>query len=71
MVSGSIRDLPSWNPFPSIPPVNEYDLAELHSDPKVSVGAGVRLLVEGLVIRVDAAGSDEGGEVQMFFGQTF
>jgi len=38
---------------------------------KISGGVGIRLLVEGLVIRLDVAGSGEGGEVQMFFGQTF
>ena len=44
---------------------------DLHKHMKVSAGAGLRLSVAGLVIRVDLAGSDEGGEVQMFFGHTF
>ncbi len=43
----------------------------LHSNMKFSGGVGIRLMVEGLVIRLDVAGSGEGGEVQMFFGQTF
>jgi hypothetical protein len=43
----------------------------LHEDMKFSAGAGVRLLVEGLVIRLDVAGSEEGSEVQMFFSHTF
>lgn len=44
---------------------------DLHKHIKVSAGAGLRMSVAGLVIRVDLAGSDEGGEVQMFFGHTF
>jgi len=38
---------------------------------KWSVGAGLRLLVEALVVRLDYAVSDEQSEVQMFIGQTF
>jgi hypothetical protein len=44
---------------------------DLHKHIKVTAGAGLRLSVAGLVIRVDLAGSDEGGEVQMFFGHIF
>jgi hypothetical protein len=50
---------------------NEFDLDELHGDMNWSVGAGLRLLVEALVVRVDYAVSDEQSEVQMFIGQTF
>lgn len=47
------------------------DLGSLHSDMNYTAGAGVRLLVEGLVIRIDIAGSSEGAQTQMFFGHTF
>ncbi len=38
---------------------------------KYSLGAGVRLLVEGAVIRVDVAVSEEDIGVQMFVNHTF
>lgn len=38
---------------------------------KFSFGGGVRISVEGLIIRVDLAASREGGEVQMFIGHAF
>lgn len=50
---------------------NEFDLGELHEDMKWSLGGGIRLLVEGLVVRIDYAVSDEQSEIQMFIGQTF
>jgi hypothetical protein len=48
-----------------------YSISELHKDMKVSLGAGFRVMVDNLVIRVDAAGSEEGGQVQMFFSHTY
>jgi len=61
-----------WVGFIEVGRVNDqYDLAELHSSMKTSVGGGVRALVYELVIRVDAAVSEEGGEVQMFFNHPF
>ncbi len=50
---------------------DEWDLGELHEDMKWSVGAGVRIMVEGVIVRIDVATSDEQAEVQMFIGQTF
>ncbi|NVK40301.1 MAG: BamA/TamA family outer membrane protein [Oceanospirillaceae bacterium] len=50
---------------------DKWSLGELHRDMKVSLGGGVRALVYGLVIRVDAGVSEEGGAVQMFFRQPF
>ena len=50
---------------------DNWNVADLHHTMKTSVGIGMRLSVSGLIIRVDAAGSTEGGELQMFFGQTF
>jgi hypothetical protein len=50
---------------------DEWDIGELHKDMKFTFGGGVRISVEGLIIRVDLAGSEEGGEVQMFIGHAF
>ena len=50
---------------------DEYDLGELHSDMKTTIGAGVRALVYELVIRVDVGVTEEGAEVQMFFNHPF
>jgi hypothetical protein len=61
-----------WVGFIEVGRVNDqYDLAQLHSSMKTSVGGGVRALVYELVIRVDVAVSEEGGEVQMFFNHPF
>ena len=50
---------------------DEWDIGEFHKDMKFSFGGGVRISVEGLIIRVDLAGSKEGAEVQMFIGHAF
>jgi hypothetical protein len=49
----------------------DYDLSELHSDMKWDAGLGIRAWAKGLVVRVDAAWSDEGGGIQMMVGQPF
>ena len=49
----------------------KWDLDELHSDMKKDVGVGVRLMAKGLVVRVDAAVSEEDYGVQMMVGQPF
>ena len=50
---------------------DEWDLGELHEDMKWDVGAGVRLDVEGVVVRIDAAVGEEDSQVQMFIGHAF
>ena len=50
---------------------DEWDTDELHNDMKWSLGAGARIMVEGVIVRVDFATSEEQSEVQMFIGQTF
>lgn len=50
---------------------DDWELDELHSDMKFSFGVGIRMSVRGLIVRVDLAGSEEGGEIQMFIGHTF
>jgi hypothetical protein len=51
--------------------IDDWDIGELHKDMKFTFGGGLRVSVEGLIIRLDVAGSDEGGEVQMFIGHAF
>lgn len=48
-----------------------WHITDLDHTMKTSIGTGVRLSVAGLIIRADVAASDEGAEVQMFFGQSF
>ncbi|MEH6579646.1 MAG: BamA/TamA family outer membrane protein [Amphritea sp.] len=50
---------------------DEWDLSELHDDMKWDAGLGVRLDVEGVVVRLDVAQGEEDTEVQMFIGHTF
>ena len=50
---------------------DEWDIGELHDDMKFSFGGGLRISVEGLIIRLDLAASEEGGAVQMFIGHAF
>ena len=50
---------------------DEWDFSELHSNMKLTVGAGVRALVYELVVRADLGISDEGVEMQMFFNHPF
>jgi outer membrane translocation and assembly module TamA len=49
----------------------EWDLDRLHSDMKWDVGLGIRAWVQGIVIRIDTAYSDEGLGVQMMIAQPF
>lgn len=49
----------------------EWSFSRLHSDMKWNVGFGLRAMAQGLVIRIDTAGSDEGIGVQMMVSQPF
>ncbi len=61
-----------WVGFAEIGRVHdEWELDELHKDMKWSLGAGLRLLVYGVVARIDLATSDEQSEIQMFIGHSF
>jgi hypothetical protein len=53
------RVAPSWN------------VGELHSSMKWDLGFGVRALAKGVLVRVDVAGSPEGGAVQMMVEHPF
>ncbi|WP_426415263.1 hypothetical protein [Aestuariirhabdus sp. LZHN29] len=50
---------------------DEWDLSELHSDMKWNLGGGIRLGVDGIVVRADVAMGDEDAQVQMFISHTF
>ncbi len=49
----------------------EWEVQSLHEDMRWNVGGGLRAFVNGLLIRIDLAGSEEGGEVQMIVDQPF
>jgi hypothetical protein len=48
-----------------------FDLHDLHTDMKKDAGFGIRLFVQGVVIRVDTAFSSEGAGVQVMIAQPF
>jgi hypothetical protein len=48
-----------------------WDLETLHEDMKWSVGAGIRTMVNHIIVRADVAGSDEAVQVQLFIGHPF
>jgi hypothetical protein len=49
----------------------EWDLSELHTDMKWDYGLGLRALAQGIVLRLDAAKSDEDFAVRMMIGHPF
>jgi hypothetical protein len=49
----------------------EWSISRLHSDMKWNAGFGIRAMAQGIVIRIDTAGSDEGLGVQMMIAQPF
>ena len=50
---------------------DEFDLAELHSDMKVTGLVGLRAMVNTLIVRVDVGITDEGGALQMTIDHPF
>jgi hypothetical protein len=50
---------------------DEWTLDTLHSEMKVDGGLGLRILAKGIVVRIDAAVSDEGFATQMIINQPF
>ncbi|UCD56923.1 MAG: BamA/TamA family outer membrane protein, partial [Candidatus Hydrogenedentota bacterium] len=48
-----------------------WNISELHSDMKWDAGFGLRLMAKRLVLRADAAASEEGFGVQMMVGHPF
>ncbi|MEM8563693.1 MAG: BamA/TamA family outer membrane protein [Pseudomonadota bacterium] len=49
----------------------EWSIDELHSDMRWNLGVGARAFVNGMLVRIDVAGSEEGAEVQMIVDQPF
>jgi hypothetical protein len=48
-----------------------FDLAEFHKDMKVSGGIGLRIFVEGLLVRVDFGVSEEESSTVFMIDQAF
>jgi hypothetical protein len=48
-----------------------WSLGELHKDMKWCAGAGIRTMVNNIVVRADFAASEEDGIVQLFIGHPF
>lgn len=48
-----------------------WQLKELHTDMKWDVGAGIRLFINGIILRIDAATGREGTRLQMFYNYSF
>jgi hypothetical protein len=49
----------------------EWRFSRLHPDIKWDVGLGIRASAQGIVVRIDAAYSDEGVGVQMIISPPF
>lgn len=61
-----------WVAFVEVGRVNDqYELDDLHSNMKMTIGGSVRALVYELVVRADFGVTQEGAEVQMFFNHPF
>jgi len=80
------RAIPKWNPLESYQWFKWWELVpfaevgrvarywspqELHKDMKVSAGLGLRVMVLNTVLRLDMAGSNEGGNIWAMVNQTF
>ena len=61
-----------WVAFAEVGRVHDqYELDELHSNMKMTLGGSIRALVYELVVRADFGITQEGAEVQMFFNHPF
>ncbi len=49
----------------------QWSLVKLHQDMRWNAGAGIRAFVNGILVRIDLAGSKEGMEIQMIIDQAF
>lgn len=80
------RVIPKWNPLESFQWFKWWELVpfaevgrvapywspiDLHKDMKVSAGVGLRVMILNSVLRLDAAGSNEGGNIWAMINQTF
>jgi hypothetical protein len=76
--AAELRLIPDWNPFEAWPKIQKYvGIQWLQFVPFVEIGRvapagfGIRAMAQGIVIRIDTAGSDEGLGVQMMIAQPF
>ena len=73
-VIGPLYNIPwwQWTLFADVGRVaDNFDLGELHSDMKYSVGGGVRFMVEGITVRLEMVNSPEDTFVRVFINQPF
>ncbi len=67
-------DLPWWQwvAFAEVGRVaDEYDIKELHTDMKWSLGGAVRFQVEGIVVRAELARGGDEGTFRVMINQPF
>lgn len=73
-VVGPLYDIPwwQWTLFVDAGRVaDDFDLGELHTDMKYSVGGGIRFKVEGVTVRTEIANSKEDNRLRFFINQPF
>lgn len=73
-VIGPLYDIPwwQWTLFVDAGRVaDDFDLRELHTDMKYSVGGGIRFKVEGVTVRTEIASSKEDNRLRIFINQPF
>ncbi len=73
-IIGPLYDIPwwQWTLFVDAGRVaDDFDLGELHSDMKFSVGGGIRFKVEGVTVRTEIASSKEDNQLRIFINQPF
>ncbi|WP_252178588.1 hypothetical protein [Endozoicomonas sp. 4G] len=73
-VIGPLYDIPwwQWTLFVDAGRVaDDFDLGELHTDMKYSVGGGIRFKVEGITVRTEIASSKEDNQLRIFINQPF
>ena len=73
-VIGPLYDIPwwQWTLFADVGRVSDdFDLGELHSDMKYSLGGGIRFMVEGITVRLEMVNSPEDTFMRVFINQPF
>lgn len=73
-VIGPLYDIPwwQWTLFADVGRVSDnFDLGELHSSMKYSLGGGIRFMVEGIAVRLEMVNSPEDTFMRVFINQPF
>jgi hypothetical protein len=61
-----------WSAFAETGQVSDsFDLSALHDDLKWTAGLGLRFNVEGVLVRIDFAKSENGGQTWFMVNQPF